>query len=96
MNKVIDTSTRSFMVIVRPSGSGKTELILKLLMRNTFHPKFATGLRSEFEVHDFQRIRICEKFKNVPLVFGYSCEDIYNDKKFVRLATAGRHRGLDV
>ena len=32
--------------------------------------------------------------KNVPLVFDYSCEDIYNE--IVRLATAGRHRGLDV
>ena len=24
------------------------------------------------------------------------CEDTYNDKEFVRLATAGRHRGIDV
>ena len=36
------------------------------------------------------------KLENVLLVFDDSCEDIYNDKEFVRLATAGRHREIDV
>ena len=36
------------------------------------------------------------KLENVLLVFDDSCDDIYNDKEFVRLATAGRHRGIGV
>ena len=43
-NKIIDTSKRVFMAIVGPSGSGKRELIVKLLMGNTFYPKFGTVL----------------------------------------------------
>ena len=35
-----------------------------------------------------------KNLENVLLVFDDSCEDIYNDKEFVRLATAGRHRGM--
>ena len=34
--------------------------------------------------------------ENILLVFDDSCEEIYNDKEFVKLATAGRHKGLDV
>ena len=30
------------------------------------------------------------------LVFDDSCEEKYNDIDFVKLATAGRHKGLDV
>ena len=41
----------------------------------------------------FDRLRNIE---NVLLVIDDSCEKIYNDKEFVKLATAGRHRGLDV
>ena len=41
----------------------------------------------------FDRLRNIE---NILLVFDDSCEEIYNDKEFVKLATAGRHRGLDV
>ena len=41
----------------------------------------------------FETLRILE---NVLLVFDDSCEDIYNDKEFVRLATAGRLRGINV
>ena len=29
-------------------------------------------------------------------MFDESCEKIFNDKEFVKLATAGRHKGLDV
>ena len=34
--------------------------------------------------------------ENVLPVFDDSCEEIYNDNEFVKLATAGRHKGLDV
>ena len=41
----------------------------------------------------FDRLRNIENFL---LVFDESCEEIYNDKEFVKLATAGRHKGLNV
>ena len=46
-----------------------------------------------FKFDGFDRLRNIE---NILLVFDYSCEEIYNDKEFVKLATAGRHKGLDV
>ena len=36
------------------------------------------------------------KFNGFEDVFDDACEDIYNDKDFVRLVTASRHRELDV
>ena len=35
-------------------------------------------------------------FENVLLVFDDSCAEMYNNNEFVKLATAGRHKGLDV
>ena len=43
--------------------------------------------------NDFDGLRNIE---NVLLVFDDSCEEIYNDNEFVKLATARRHKGLDV
>ena len=34
--------------------------------------------------------------ENIVLVLNDSCEEIYNDKDFVKLATAGIHRGIDI
>ena len=101
------------MAVVGPSGSGKRELIFKLLTGRLFYPKFervlffykdiqpvvmdelnARRIHIEFVKFDgFDRLRNIE---NILLVFDDSCEEIYNDKEFVKLATAGRHRGLDV
>ena len=54
----------------------------------------ARRIHIEFVKFDgFDRLRNIE---NILLVFDDSCEEIYNDKEFVKLATAGRHRGLDV
>ena len=54
----------------------------------------AHRIHIEFVKFDgFDRLRYIE---NLLLVFDDSCEEIYNDKEFVRLATAGRHRGLNV
>ena len=41
----------------------------------------------------FDRLRNIE---NILLMFDDSCEEIYNDKEFVKLAKAGKHKGLDV
>ena len=42
----------------------------------------------------FNGFESLRNLENVLLVFDNSCKDIYNDKEFVRLATAGR--GIDV
>ena len=50
----------------------------------------ARRIHIEFVKFDgFDRLRNIE---NILLVFDDSCEEIYNDKEFVKLATAGRHR----
>ena len=47
----------------------------------------------------FIKFKCFDSLRNVEnnlLAFDDSCEEIYNDKDFVKLATAGRHRGLNV
>ena len=47
-------------------------------------------------VIDFQFIeQIPNNGKNYLLIFDDSCEEIFNSKEFVKVATAGRHRGLN-
>ena len=54
----------------------------------------ALSIRINFVKFDgFDRLRIIE---NILLVFDDSCEEIYIDKDLVKLATAGKHKGLDV
>ena len=91
-----------------PSGSGKTELILKLLMGNSLlnlEPFISLQrdatciLRKSFfsEIVKFIKFNGFESLGNLEnflLVFDDSCEDIYNDKEFVRLATVVRHRRI--
>ena len=45
---------------------------------------------------DFQFIeKLPNNGKNYLLIFDDSCEEIFNSKEFVKVATAGRHRGLN-
>ena len=44
MNKIVDTSTRVFMAVVGPSGSGTKDLIFKLLKGKTFYPRFKRAI----------------------------------------------------
>ena len=54
----------------------------------------APSIQIQFVKFDgFDRLRNIE---NILLVFDDSCEEICNDKEFVKLATAGRHKGLDL
>ena len=39
MNKIIFTTDRVFMALVGPSGTEKTQLIIKMLQGHTFYPK---------------------------------------------------------
>ena len=42
MNKIISTQDRVFMAVVGPLGCGKTELIFKMLIGNTFYQNLTT------------------------------------------------------
>ena len=62
-------------------------------------PEFSEKVSSRevnLKFMEFDGFESERNLENVLLVFDDSCEDIYNDKEFVRLARAGRHRGIDV
>ena len=96
MNKIVDTS-----IDQTAYGSCRTFRIRK--NRINFYKDIQPILRDELHAgriqiefvkfDEFDRLRNIE---NILLVFDDSCEEIYNDKEFVKLATAGRHKGLDV
>ena len=70
-----------------------------LYLYKEMQPAFSEKVSSRevnVEFMKFGGFESVRKLENVLLVFDDSCEDIYNDKEFVRLATAGRHRGIDV
>ena len=98
------------MAVCGPSCCGKTELIFQMLMRNTFYPKFNSIYY--FYQHEQPKFSSIERNLNIfftkfsgfdfisqlesLLVFDDSCEEIFNDKEFSKLATAGRHRNISV
>ena len=70
-----------------------------LYLYKEMQPAFSVKVSSRevnVEFMKFDGFESVRKLENVLLVFDDSCEDIYHDKEFVRLATAGRHRGIDV
>ena len=112
MNKVILTHDRIFMSIVGPSGSGKTELMFHMLQGNSFYPRFEKlyyfykeflplfremrGSIARIEFSKYSGLEITKILSNRLLIFDDSCEEISNDKEFVKIATSGRHRKLHV
>ena len=107
MNKIISTTDRLFMAICGPSCCGKTELIFKMFLVGTFFPEFQTigyfyqhdqpkfqSLEKKLNKH-FKKIsnfELISELENYLLVFDGSCEEIFNDKEFSKLATAGRQK----
>lgn len=109
MNKIILTQDRMFMAVVGPSGSGKTELIFNMLLGSSFYPSFKKifFFYKEYQklfqfVHEkinvqfikFSNFDITDNLSDCLLIFDDSCEEIFNDQKFVQLATSGRHRKI--
>ena len=108
MNKIILTHDRVFMSIVGPSGCGKTELLFRMLKGSTFYPRFVKiyYFYKEFQplFKDMQRVipgmeflkysgfDITKNLSHCLLIYEDSCEEIFNDKEFVKIATTGRHR----
>ena len=112
MNKVILTHDRVFMSIVGPSGCGKTELLIRMLKGSTFYPRFEKiyFFYKEFqplfkdmqlvipgiEFLKYSGLDITKNLSHCLLIYDDSCEEIFNDKEFVKIATSGRHRKLHV
>lgn len=112
MNKVILTHDRLFMAVVGPSGCGKTELIFRMLLNKTFYPGFQKvfyffreyqnifpkmqKLLPNIEFIQFTTLEAIAGIENALLIFDDSCEEIFNDKEFVKIATSGRHRKLGI
>ena len=111
MNKIISTSDRLFMAVCGPSCCGKTELIFQMLLKNTFYPKiksiyyFYQHEQPKFSSIErnstifFTKISgfdFISQLENCLFVFDDSCEEIFSDKEFSKLATAGRHRNISV
>ena len=100
------------MPIVGPSGSGKTELMFHMLQGNSFYPRFEKiyyfykefqplfremrGSTARIEFIKNSELEITKNLSNCLLIFDDSCEEIFNDKEFVKKATSGRHRKLHV
>ena len=111
MNKIISTSDRLFMAVSGPSCCGKTELIFKMLLQNTFSAKFQSifyfyqheqpkfeSLESKLNIQfkKFTSFEAVSELEDCLLVFDESWEEIFNDQEFSKLATAGRHKNLSV
>ena len=111
MNKIISTQDGVFMAVVGPSGCGKTELNFKMLSGNTFYPKFIHIIflyREMQQIYvkmeqklgvifkEYANLEILNNLENCLLIIDDSCEEIYNDKEFVKLATAGCHKKINV
>ena len=107
MNKIISTSDRLFMAVCGPSGCGKTEIIFQKLLKNTFFPNFKSIYyfyqhdQPKFQTMErnlniyftkFSGFEFISQLENCLLVFDDSCEEIFNDKEFSKLGTAGRHK----
>ena len=111
MNRIFSTTDRLFMADCGPSYRGKTEFIFKMLLKNTFSPKFESMFC--FYQHDQPKFQFIKRKINIQfisfssfeqiselddclLALNISCEEIFIDKKFSKLATAGRHRKISV
>ena len=111
MNKIIPTTDRLFMAVCGPSCCGKTELIFKMLLVGTLFPEFQTiyyfyqhdqpkiqSLEEKLNIHfeKFYNFELISELENCLLVFDDSCEEVFNDKEFSKLAKTGRHRSISV
>ena len=44
----------------------------------------------------YANLEFLNNLENCLLIIDHSCEEIYNDKEFVKLATAGRHKKINI
>ena len=106
MNKVILISDRFFLAFAGPCGSGKTDLMFNMLEGRSFYPAFPktyyfykqfqdtfTAMQQNIppiEFIKFSGLDITKKLSDCLLVYDDSCEEIFSDKEFLKIATSGR------
>ena len=111
MNKVVLADDRLFMAVVGPSASGKTRLIFDMLLNNTFEPAFSkiyyfykeyqaifdkfTG-KLPIEYVNCLNFDLINSLQDCLLIFDDTCEEVYESKDFLKLATSGRHKRVSV
>ena len=97
MNKIISTKERIFISLVGPSGSGKSHLIFDWYQH--YQPLYSQMQRKNLKFIQGVDFDLIENLPNNGtkhlLIFDDSCEEISNSKQFVKIATAGKHRGLN-
>ena len=111
MNQVISTQDGVFMAVVGPSDCSKMELTFKMLSGNTFNPKFNEiiflyGEKEQIYIKiektlgvafkEYNNLEFLNSLANCVLIIDDSCKGVYNDKEFVKLATAGCHKNINV
>ena len=99
------------MAVLGPSCCGKTDLIFKMLIGNTFYPKINNTILLYRETQriyikmektlgvtfkKYAKLEILKSLANCRLIIDDSCKEIFNDNEFVKLATAGRHKNVNV
>ena len=93
-------------------GSGKTELMFHMLQGNSFYPRFGKiyyfykefqplfremrGRIARIEFIKYSGLEITKNLSNCLLIIDDLCEEVFNDKEFVKIATSGRHRKRQV
>ena len=109
MNKFI-SKKMGFHGCVGTLWLGKNELIFSMLLWETFQQLFSKILfcykdfqpqlplmRKELSIKfvRFQNFDFLVELEDCLLIFDDSCDEIYSEKTFVKLATAGRQRTID-
>ena len=97
------------MVVLGISGIGKTYLVFQTLSEKTFYVKFSNIIFSyremqqiyikmkktlDFTFKNYASLEFLNSLANRLLILDDLCNKIYNDKKFIKLAIAGRHKIL--
>ena len=91
-----------------PSGSSKTYLIFQMLLRGTFYPsynkiiyfylhdqpKYRSHNKLDIEFINLSNFEIVNRLRNCMIVFDDTCKQVFHEKSFVKLATAGRHKNV--
>ena len=107
MKKIIFATEKVFKSVVGPSRSGKTRLIFSMLISKIFYPRFQKSyyFYREFQ-QTFKEVEkrknivfiscldfdLMKTLQESLLIFDDSCEEIYQDKNFAKIAASGRHR----
>ena len=97
------------MAVVGPSGCGEKESNFKMLRGNTFYPnynyvmfyiensnRYTSKWRNHNGVTFYPNLEFLNSLANCHLIIENSCEEIYYDKEFVKLANGGRLKNNNV